>query len=378
MIPRPLSRALLPLLALVALWGGCGKRADPLPPYLKTPAPPSALVVAQVGEQIEIRAVAPRTTTQNRPLPVIELEWLQAPPLGDFGKTAESLFREEVAPGEPRTKRFPRPRTDVRVSVRAISGQARSAPAPPFHFKPAPVPASPSGLLAVNTPSGVELQWTNPPGAEPWPKGTPPPSALSSPLPSPPTKPSVPPVAGLPSPPSSSPAKIPPAVGSPSPSPSPSPGIRLYRTDQSPRLVQEALQASHWVDATVKHGETACYSLGYATSLTPLVESSPSEPVCVEVKDLVPPDPPGPLYADLGTNFVELSWSASPSADTTRYRVYRSVPDHPRTLVMETDGPSLRVKDLEFTQGPRTYVVVAVDAAGNESLPGPPATVVLP
>jgi hypothetical protein len=403
----------------------CGKRADPLAPYVKTPQVPTGLEVAQVGNEIEIRVTAPRLTTESRPLPVIELQWLQAPALGTFERVATPLLREEVAPGELRTKMFPRPATEVRLSVQASSGKARSALVAPVSFKPAPVPEPPSGLQVTNIATGVELRWTNPAGAEPWPTPGPSPTATQlsvppspssaagvpspvaaptttpttspTPLPTPaptPTPTPTPTATPIPAPPAATPTQTPsttvgapvppaPAVGvTPTavalPSPTPPTGIRIFRTDGVPRLAREPIQASTWIDLSVKAGEKPCYSIRYATSFSPLVESQPTEPVCADVKDIVAPEPPPRLVGDIGDNFVELTWSASPSPDVTGYRLYQTLEDGTRKLVLETPGTTVRARDADMARGPRTYVVIAIDAGGNESAPSPVLRIVIP
>lgn len=427
---RTLHGRSLFLLAVVALGlnAGCGKRADPLPPWVKTPMAPSGMEVAQMGDEIEVRAIAPRTTTESRPLPVIELEWLQAPAVGDFGKTAVSLLREEVAPGELRVHRFPRPVAPVRITVRALAGKARSVNAPILAYTPAVVPGAPTELKATNTATGVELSWINPPGAEPWP--TPVPSPTPTPLPGASPVPSVPgaptpvdssattrvapavqdpapvvPVVPTPPPPPAptpSPSPLdsttpldsmattvappiqaaPTAAASPLPSPTPTPtpttGIRIFRTDGVPRMVKDHVRATTWSDPSPVPGEKPCYSLRYASSFAPLVESKPTEPVCVEVKDIVPPDAPLQLTGDLGADFVELSWTASPSPDVQFYRLYRSIGGEPRALVIQTEGVLFRVRDTNVTAGDRTYEIVAVDRGGNESPPGPLLKITVP
>jgi hypothetical protein len=108
------------------------------------------------------------------------------------------------------------------------------------------------------------------------------------------------------------------------------------------------------------------------------VESVSTEAVCVEVKDLVPPEPPGTLVGDIGATFVELSWLASPSSDVAFYRVYRALDMAPRTMAIETQGPILRIRDPNLARGPRFYDVVAVDKAGNESTPTAPLRIIVP
>lgn len=164
----------------------------------------------------------------------------------------------------------------------------------------------------------------------------------------------------------------------PTPSPTPPTGIRIFRTDGAPRLAREPLQASEWLDPLPKAGEKPCYALRYATSFKPIVESTSTEPICVEVKDLVPPEPPGRLVGDIGATFVELSWLASPSTDVAFYRIYRAIDTGARTMAIETQGPVLRIRDPNLTHGPRAYDVVAVDKGGNESVPGAPIRIIIP
>lgn len=407
---RSHAAAAVPALCLAALsFLACGKRADPLPPYVKTPQAPSSFEVSQIGGEVEIRVQAPRTTTENRPLPVLELEWMEAPADGPFAKLAKRVLAEEVAPGELRVKRLPLPMAPVRFAVRARSGKSASAFTSPATLKPAPPPLPPTALALTATAEGVELTWVNPAGAEPWPTPSPTPSPSPSPsnsrppvptpssLPTPaPPEAAEPPTpqdvqggarfASPPSPREPGAAKDKPAGpgGAPAPSPRPSPtpalpsGIRIFRTDGSLRAAREPIQASRWVDPSPKTGDKPCYALSYASSLRPLVTSENTTPVCLDLKDTVPPEPPLRPAADLGEGFVEVSWAASPSPDATLYRVYRISATGEREAVTETAGPLLRIQDRQLAPGPRTYEITAVDRAGNESLPSQPAKIVIP
>ena len=174
---------------------------------------------------------------------------------------------------------------------------------------------------------------------------------------------------------------LPPQAGSspgPTPLPTPPTGIRIFRTDGIPRLAGAPLQASTWLDPSPRVGETACYALRYATSFKPMVESAPTDPVCVEMKDVAPPEPPDKLLGDLGDGFVELSWAASPSTDVAAYRIYKTTESRPRALLLETQGPVLRVRDSSRGSGVRTYEAVALDKSGNESKPTPAIKVIVP
>ena len=349
-------------------------------------------------------------------MPVIEIEWFQGPPTGAFAKGAISLFREEVAPGELRIKRFPLPSAEVRFAVRAFNGNASSVAQEALaSFKPAPVPSPPTDLQVTNTVAGVELRWTNPPGAEPWPSpptsptptpsptpnlaaltttdvsadasptSTPTPTPTPAPTPTPTPTPSTvsppqpaPGTASVSLPGAASTAAKPTTTPTPTPSPTPPTGIRIFRTDGAPRLAGEPVRASTWLDPLPKPGEKPCYALRYTASFKPMVESAQTEPVCVEVKDLVPPEPPARLVGDIGTTFVELSWTASPSTDVAFYRIYRSLDNSPRSLAIETQGPVLRMRDPNMMRGPRAYDVVAVDQGGNESGPSPVLKLIVP
>ena len=261
--------------------------------------------------------------------------------------------------------------------------------------KPATVPLPPTALQAISVTTGVEVRWINPPGAEPWPTPAPAPSPTPSPLPLPaqgvapdpePSPPKAPSSPAAPPPSASAillpPTRVspPPAASAPSPTPLPTPptGIRIFRTDGIPRLAGPPLQASTWLDPSPRVCETACYALRYATSFKPVVESAPTDPVCVEMKDVAPPEPPDKLLGDLGDGFVELSWAASPSSDVAAYRIYKTTDSRPRALLLETQGPVLRVRDSSTGSGVRTYEAVALDKSGNESKPTPAIKVIVP
>lgn len=202
-----------------------------------------------------------------------------------------------------------------------------------------------------------------------------------------------PPAAGRPEPPSPPPGSAkdsvpsaalkpgaPPApLATPTPTPLPPTGIRIYRTDGgAPRPARDPLQAATWLDTSVKPGDKPCYAISYATSFKPLVVSTQTEPVCVELKDVIPPTAPTRLAADLAPTFIEVSWLPSASTDVAFYRLYRTIGAGAREVALQTEGLVTRVQDLTMTSGPRTYELVAVDTAGNESPATPPIRVIVP
>jgi large repetitive protein len=108
------------------------------------------------------------------------------------------------------------------------------------------------------------------------------------------------------------------------------------------------------------------------------VESAPTEPVCIEVKDIIPPETPTRFVGDIGVDFVELSWTASTSPDVASYRVYRLREGGIRGTVIATERPVTRLRDSDMAKGSRAYELVAVDRAGNESAPTPELKIVVP
>ncbi len=99
------------------------------------------------------------------------------------------------------------------------------------------------------------------------------------------------------------------------------------------------------------------------------LESSPSAPAAVDVGDVVPPEPVTLSAVVTGSN-VALTWTASASPDVVRYDLFRD-----EAKIAEL--PSLEHLDAGRPNGTYRYVVVAVDAAGNASLPSNEAVAVV-
>ena len=92
----------------------------------------------------------------------------------------------------------------------------------------------------------------------------------------------------------------------------------------------------------------------------------------VQVPDDVPPDPPAGLAArGIGGRYVQLAWSASQAPDVAAYEVLRSVGDTSFVpLARVTGRPPYGLRDTSTVHGGRyVYRVVAVDSAGNRSVP---------
>ena len=239
---------------------GCGKRGDPLPPLARTPQPVRELTVAQRGSDLEIRYIAPRTTTGGVRLDLHAVEILTARAEGDFAKTALIEVRK-AAPGETVawTQPLPPAGTRMRVAARAVAGGDRSALTPVVTLLVQPPPAAPADLKARLTPEAVVLTWT---GTVP----SPPPAPSPSPAPSPAASPAAPVKQPAPA---ASPTKAEtaatastPAAAPPKP---PTPGFRIFRRD--PIASYDApmnpvpITTSIFEDRTAGSGPRWCYVL---------------------------------------------------------------------------------------------------------------------
>jgi hypothetical protein len=369
-----MKRVAAPLFLAAAL--GCGKRGDPLPPLARTPQPVKDLAVAQRGPELEIRYTAPRTTTGGIRLDVHEVEILTARAEGDFAKTALVEARK-AAPGEmvSVTQPLPPPGTRLRVAARALSRGDRSALSPVVTLLVQAPPAPPADLKARLTPEAVVLTWT---GEVPSPPPAPSPAASPAASPATPAKPPAP--AALPARPVVAAAASMPAAAAPKP---PTPGFRIFRRD--PVAAYDApmnpvpVTTHAFEDRTAGAGQRWCYSVRAAASVDPVVESMPSNEVCVDVKDVAPPAAPAGVATLAGADSVEVSWSPSAEPDLAGYRVYRAPAGGAPARLAEVPPGQTTWRDPNPGRGGlHLYAVTAFDQSGNESAPSKPAEGHLP
>jgi len=107
-----------------------------------------------------------------------------------------------------------------------------------------------------------------------------------------------------------------------------------------------------------------------------LAESEDSKPCAITPRDTFPPAAPAGLSAISTAAGVELIWDANTEPDIAGYNVYRRDGEGaPHKRNSELVGTPL-YRDAAAEAGHRyTYLVTAVDAAGNESAPSGEATV---
>lgn len=371
-----MSRAALALTIALATHA-CGKRGDPQPPYPRTPQAATELRVAQRGDELEVSYVAPAVTTSGFPLTGLEVELLRADVTGPLDKVARRRWRR-VAPGERlvETIPLPAPGTLIRTAARARSRGATSALTPLITFTVEAPPPKPTNLVAQLRPEGVALAWTSP---FPKPTPTPIPTPTPTPTPTPKPTPTATPSAGPPGP-----SGSPPPSPTPTPTPRPQPAFWLYRRARTGGSYGEPLNGTPITttalsDTAARRGENWCYVVRGVVATTPVViESAPSEEVCMAVQDVFAPAPPSGVAVLLRDGAAEVSWSPSAEADLAGYRVYRTTGEAaPRRLA---DPPPTETSFVErgLPAGVHAYTVAAVDRDGNESKPSRPAEVRVP
>lgn len=357
------------LLALLVL-PACGKRGDPQPPLPRNPQPITGLRLSQRGDVLEISYTAPRLTTANVRLGVLEVELLRAEIEGDLAKVAKRR-RVKVAPGETlvETEPLPPPGTSVRVAAQAYSRGQPSSLSPVLSLKVVPPPPRPPGLKATLLADGVSLAWdpiplpppTPPPTPSPSPSPSPTPSATPTPSPSPSPSPSASPTA------TPSPTPTP----APTPTPLPVPAVSVYRREGTAEYaapLATVLPAEGFVDRSVTAGQSVCYVVRTVVSRDPLIESAPSEEACLTVRDISAPAAPSGIAVLAREEGIEVSWSPSPEADLDRYRVYRALAGGARERLAEVPSTETSYLDRTLPAGASAlYSVTATDKAGNES-----------
>jgi hypothetical protein len=389
-------RRLTFLLLLVTL-GGCGHRADPLPPLRRTPPAAAGFRLAQRGDTLEVSAQAPAASVDGVAYETVVVEFLYVAGEADLEK-AGTRRPVRTAPGRGVVEQLPLPApgTLVRAAARVRAGRETGPKSLTLALvAQAPIEA-PRELGAALGEKGVVLSWS----------GTAP-----APVPPPvfgPTRPSLRGTRPTPGPaqpaahtavPSRSEA---PAAGAAQAQQQKAPaaeavssektegeetkeeekaegtrrsGFFIYRrTGKQPYaqpLVPEPLEETRFHDDTAPLGTTACYVVRAVASPDPLIESAASNEACVEVRDITAPAMPVGLVVLPRDTGLELLWSPSPETDLAGYRVYRTAPGGEPERLAEVDQAHSSWLDTTARRGVAyRYTVRAFDRAGNESPPG--------
>jgi fibronectin type 3 domain-containing protein len=143
-------------------------------------------------------------------------------------------------------------------------------------------------------------------------------------------------------------------------------GYNVYRstTHGAETLVARVGTSTSYTDNTTAYGSTYYYQVTAANAVGEGPRSN-ELPVTLVALDSTPPSSPGNLrVAATGTSQLALEWAASTdNVGVTGYQVYRD-----RALVTTT-SPTAYLDAGLASGSTHTYVVRALDAAGNQSQP---------
>ena len=154
-------------------------------------------------------------------------------------------------------------------------------------------------------------------------------------------------------------------------------GYRVYRriggTEKDPGGFQllntgEKLLAEFYQDReTSREG---LYRYYVVTTHGPAIESLPSNPVSIQVRNIFPPASPQNLVCVSARDGLQIFWEAVKDQDLDFYRIYRRAEKDFEYQVRVPRITDTYFKDTEVTAGTiYFYQVTAFDTAGNESDP---------
>lgn len=373
---RPPNARAIPSASFFFFWfsilflPGCGVPGEPTPPSPPIPAPVGNLSALQSGEGVQLTFTVPDKTVSGDRLPqrpaieilrgsvksggspddksfhvvyTIPAALLDTYVSGDHLRFTDPLAPQLLQSSAGQTLAY---RVRARVSRKRASPDSNTATLTVY-----PVPERVPALQATVTQSAVALAW-------------PAPTQTSS--------------------------------GAPLESIS---GYHVYRGEIDPASAETAssdLSQAKWIsplallapspannyhDTLFDFGKTYVYVVRTVIIAAgkPL-ESGDSAPAIVTPRDSFPPAAPQNLAAAItplpdGSRAVDLSWSINLETDLAGYRVYRSEQQGTPGQLLTTDLlPTPAYRDMSVQPGTRYwYTVTAVDRAGNESPPSPPA-----
>ncbi len=131
-------------------------------------------------------------------------------------------------------------------------------------------------------------------------------------------------------------------------------------------VVDEPVAGREWLDTGAAQGRSWSYRLRSVRRLETgeRVVGPPSEPVRVDHPDTYPPDPPEEIVCLPEGSRVRVRWQASPGAAT--YVVLRRL-GGAEPVELAIGVQAVELTDDEPPLGDLTYLVAAVDEAGNRS-----------
>ena len=348
------------LIALGALFSGCGVQAPPQPPRLEIPRTIKDLTARQLGSIVHITFTMPALATDgeklNKPVTVNIFRavttpgqqlvlpdastppWLTLDPkqLAGFTHAGKVDYPLEFSAPEIRLRQGSTFSFAVVALTHGFRGHPRrSEPSSDAHVTLLDAAGPVTNLIAKASQNALLLTWDRP--AE----------TLS----------------GLP------PAHI--------------SGYRVYQslTGKSDSYTLAGKTASnHFDETTFQFGQHYFFRVSAVTTMGEAsAESVPSAPVSITPLDVFPPPVPTGLTAVNTAGAVDLLWNASSARDLAGYNVYRSSEGGPFHRINQKPVLTPIFHDATVEPGHSyQYAVTAVDLTGNESRKSETASIATP
>lgn len=338
--------AVLLIVCLGAVAGGCGKKGDPLPPLRNIPMTTKDLDVRQQGRQILLGLTYPATTISGMTLggidavELLELVKPVPPAVGDDPAPLPSADPREVAAGArtlltlrgselnaavvgdriqirlPLADSLPAEPLANIFAVRTLKGNETSAISNRVTLVPIEPPPPPRNLQATPTSGGIDLTWEANEDAS---------------------------------------------------------GFDIFRRDAQIRGYGEPIrriggEMRRYVDKTARFDKRYIYTVRAVASVKPLIHSDEAGEREVEYEDRFAPPLPENLVALAERAAIRLRWDASAADDVAGYIIYRREPG--RDFHQLTERPVTRNEYLDrgLASGlTYAYRLRVVDHKGNES-----------
>jgi hypothetical protein len=415
-----MARTALLLALALTLAPACGHKGPPLPPRRHTPPSLVDFRLAQRGDTLELSCTAPAVSVEGVAWEQVSIDFFWGEGLIDLDKAGERRTVEVRAGARViETVTLPAPGTLVRAAGRASAGRDRGQRSLIMALEAQPPLVAPRELEARLRPDGVALTWRGPRpepvpapnlgsiGGSGGPRGERPSSPLGTPE-APDESPRTPAGLAPAAEPESKPVasrgegdegdvQVPGATEHPEAGDQVAPtkptteeptteeaaeeptrrrhGFRVYRRIEAGiyglPLNREPQEERRFADAAAPLGATSCYVIRAVGSIDPLIESAPSNEVCLAVRDVAPPPPPTGLAVVPRGGGLEIVWSPSSDRDLAGYRVYRAVEEGEASRIGEVPAGATAWLDASTETGVLYhYTVTAFDGAGNE---GPPS-----
>jgi hypothetical protein len=358
-------RRLVSALVLSATLLACGKKGPPLPPLVRLPAAPAELTASRRAEAVDIRFVVPNANSDNtRPAniarvdvyaltgqaAVTDLDVLARgsriaslavktprdpnatydpedpdqseadvePPQGEgLDQGAVATVRDVLRDSGAGTAGDVRTYVGVAVTARGRRGGLSRLVAVPL----GPSPPAPSSLAVEYTEDAITVRW--PASAD----------------------------GGA------------------------SDAFHVYEYDAaaagSPQaqLTKAPVAAGEYVDRRMTWGQSRCYVVRRVRTVGALaVESEPSPPACVTLRDTFPPAAPKGLQAVATTGVISLIWDANTEPDVDGYILLRAMAPGDELIPVTTATIHETAFQDPVPPGIRfVYAIQAIDRAGNLS-----------